>query len=243
MIMKCDGAVVLGPYEALLFDMDGTILMSLAAAERAWSAWADRIRVPAGDVLAYMHGRRAMDTISHFLPATRDLDAEVRWLDERELEDLDGVAEVPGAGAFLRALPSRRWAVVTSANRALALKRIEAAGLPAPPVLVSSDDVSIGKPDPEGYIRATQILRVKATSCVVFEDSHAGLTAGFAAGAEVVRIVETQAADELPVRMTLDGYKGMSASLEGNSVRRAISRQQQPEWRSAVQECRSDKSP
>ena len=139
--MKCDGAVVLGPYEALLFDMDGTILMSLAAAERAWSDWAHRIRVSAGDVLGYMHGRRAMDTISHFLPTTTDIDAEVRWLDERELEDLDGVAEVPGAGAFLRALPSRRWAVVTSANRALALKRIEAAGLPAPPVLVSSDDV------------------------------------------------------------------------------------------------------
>jgi len=241
--MKCDGAVVLGPYEALLFDMDGTILMSLAAAERAWSDWAHRIRVSAGDVLGYMHGRRAMDTISHFLPTTTDIDAEVRWLDERELEDLDGVAEVPGAGAFLRALPSRRWAVVTSANRALALKRIEAAGLPAPPVLVSSDDVSIGKPDPEGYIRATQILRVKATSCVVFEDTHAGLTAGFAAGAEVVRIAGTQAADELPVRMTVDGYKAISASLEGNSVRLAISRQQQPEWRSAVQECGSDKSP
>lgn len=222
--MKPDKAVELGRYAALLFDMDGTILTSIAAAERAWSAWAQRIGAPAAQVLNYMHGRPAVDTVRLFSPATADIGAEVRWLDERELEDLDGVAEVPGAGAFLRALPAERWAVVTSANRALALKRIAAAGLPIPPVLVSSDDVSRGKPDPEGYIRAAQILRVKATSCLVFEDTRAGLKAGLAAGAEVAQIAGTQAADELPVRLTVDGYKGFSVSHEGSSVRLAFPR-------------------
>ena len=222
--MKPDKAAVLGRYEALLFDMDGTILTSIVAAERAWSAWAARVGVPAVQVLSYMHGRQAVDTIRVFSPATADIDAEVRWLDERELEDLDGVAEVPGAGAFLRALPADRWAVVTSASRALALKRIEAAGLPVPPVLVSSDDISRGKPDPEGYLRAAEILRVKATSCLVFEDTRAGLKAGLAAGAEVVQIAGTQASDELSVRLTVDGYKGFSMSREGNSVRLAFPR-------------------
>jgi sugar-phosphatase len=223
-LMKLDQAAVLGSYEALLFDMDGTILTSIAAAERAWSAWAFRIGAPAADVLSYMHGRRAADTVRLFAPATADIDAEVRWLDEREYEDLDGIAEVPGAGAFLRGLPADRWAVVTSANRALALKRIKAAGLPVPPVLVSSDDISKGKPDPEGYIRAAKILQIKATRCLVFEDTNAGLRAGLAAGAEVVQIAGTQAADELPVRGRFETYKGLSMSLETNAVRLAISR-------------------
>lgn len=219
---KSNSATVLGVYEAFLLDMDGTILTSIAAAERAWSAWAGRIGVPPANVLAYMHGRRAVDTISHFLPAAGDIDAEVRWLDDRELEDLDGVAEVPGAGEFLRALPISRWAVVTSANRTLALKRIEAAGLPIPPVLVSSDDVSRGKPHPEGYRRAAQLLSVEAIRCLVFEDTHAGLKAGFAAGAEVVQIAGTQAASDLPVRATVDDYSRLSVSVEADFVRLAI---------------------
>ncbi|WP_119388242.1 HAD-IA family hydrolase [Taklimakanibacter lacteus] len=223
-LTKPDETTVLGRYDAFLFDMDGTILTSIAAAERAWSAWAARIGAPAADVLSYMHGRLALDTVGRFAPATADLDNEVRWLDQRELEDLDGIEEVPGAGAFLRALPAERWAVVTSANRALALKRIAAAGLPVPPLLLTSDDVSRGKPDPEGYIRAAQSLRVEPTSCLVFEDTRAGLKAGLAAGAQVVQIAGTQAADDLPVRLTVDGYEGFSVSREGNAARLAIVR-------------------
>jgi mannitol-1-/sugar-/sorbitol-6-phosphatase len=223
LLTKLDEATVLGRYDAFLFDMDGTILTSIAAAERAWSAWAHRVGASADEVLSYMHGRLAVDTVRRFAPATADIDNEVRWLDAREFEDLDGIEEVPGAGIFLRALPAERWAVVTSANRNLAVKRIAAAGLPTPPVLVTSEDVSRGKPDPEGYIRAAQILKVNAASCLVFEDTRAGLKAGLAAGAEVVQIAGTQAAGDLPVRLTVDGYEGFSVSREDNSVRLVIS--------------------
>lgn len=216
--------VLLGRYDAFLFDMDGTILTSIAAAERAWGAWAHRIEASPAEVISYMHGRLAVDTVRRFSPATADIDVEVRWLDARELDDLEGIEEVPGAGAFLRALPAERWAVVTSANRALALKRIAAAGLPTPPLLLTSDDVSRGKPDPEGYIRAAQTLAVEPASCLVFEDTRAGLKAGLAAGAEVVRIAGTQAADDLPVKATVDGYRGFSVRREGDSVRLAIPR-------------------
>jgi sugar-phosphatase len=222
--MQLEESLILGSYDALLFDMDGTILTSIAAAERAWSAWAARVGISAYEVLSYVHGRTAVDTIRHFLPPTADINAEVRWLDELELADLDGIAEVPGAGAFLRTLPTDRWAVVTSANRVLATKRIMAAGLPLPSVLVSSDDVSRGKPDPEGYLRALQILGVDATACLVFEDTHAGMRAGLAAGAEIIQIAGTQKPDELPVRMTVESYQRLSLSLEGNSMRICVSR-------------------
>jgi hypothetical protein len=108
--VQLEESLILGSYDALLFDMDGTILTSIAAAERAWSAWAARVGISAYEVLSYVHGRTAADTIRHFLPPTADINAEVRWLNELELADLDGIAEVPGAGAFLGTLPIDRWA-------------------------------------------------------------------------------------------------------------------------------------
>jgi len=217
-------AVSLGPYEALLFDMDGTILTSSAAAERAYAAWARRAGVSEDAVLGYFHGRRAIDTISHFAPPSMDVDAEARWLEAYELEDLQGITAKPGAIRLLNTLPADRWAVVTSSSRELARKRIAAAGLPFPEYLVSSDDITRGKPDPEGFLRAASTLSVEPNRCLVFEDTQAGLQAGRAAGAEVVQIAGTQIAGELPVRLTVDGYEGFSVSREGNSLRLAISR-------------------
>ena len=87
-------------FDAFLFDMDGTILTSIPAVERAWTAWADRIGAPAEDVLHYLHGRPARDTIARFAPQGADIPAEVAWLDAREMEDLDGIAAIAGATAL-----------------------------------------------------------------------------------------------------------------------------------------------
>lgn len=178
----------MGPYAALLFDMDGTILTSIAAVERAWRAWAHRVNVSEASVLHYMHGRRALDTIRHFLPNVAEgvAQAEAAWLEACEMQDMDGISEIPGARAFLSALPKGRWAVVTSATRPLALQRIAAAGLPLPEVLIAADDVDRGKPDPAGYLMAAAALQVDAADCAVFEDAPAGIASGRAAGAQVI---------------------------------------------------------
>lgn len=205
-------SVRLSPVAGFLFDMDGTILTSIAPVERAWTAWALRIGAVPADVLGYMHGRRAVDTIVHFAPEGADIGAEVAWLDAREHEDMDGVNEVSGAGDFLRGLPADRWAVVTSANRALAMARIGAAGLPVPPLLISSDDVSVGKPDPQGYLAAARALQVDPAACVVFEDVLAGIMAGSAAGAKVVRISGAHGSHSPLVAATIDSYHQISIS-------------------------------
>jgi len=210
---------MLGPYEAILFDMDGTLLTSIAAVERAWTAWANRVGLPPNDVVSYMHGRTAVDTMRHFLPDIADIATEARWLDDLEVEDLEGVAEVSGAGAFLRSLPGNRWAVVTSATRRLAIKRIEAAGLPAPSILISANDILRGKPNPEGYLKAAHVLGVGPRKCVVFEDAQAGMKAGFAAGADVIQVAGTHTPDSLPVKLTVDGFLGLTAMVEGKSIR------------------------
>lgn len=210
----------LGPYQALLFDMDGTILTSIAAVERSWRAWAERAGVPPGAVLDYMHGRRAVDTIRHFLPPSSDPAPEVRWLDDLELDDLDGIAAIPGALTFLERLPPDRWAIVTSANRRLALARIAAAGLPLPAVLVSSDDVTKGKPDPQGYLWAAELLKVDPSHCLVLEDAPSGLRAGVAAGADVLRIAGTRGEDDdIPLVGTWQGYEGVGIDLVARGLR------------------------
>lgn len=169
--------------DAVLFDMDGTLVDSNALVEQMWSAFAREQRVDAGEVIAFAHGVPSIDTLRHFLPHSADVGSWFARISRWEHEHFDGVVEVDGARALLEALPADAWAVVTSALRGPAAVRLDAVGFPAPRVLIGADDVSAGKPNPEGYLAAARALDVDATRCVVFEDTVAGIRAARAAGA------------------------------------------------------------
>jgi sugar-phosphatase len=178
-------------FAGFLFDMDGTLLTSIAAAERVWTAWARRHGVDVATLLATMHGKRAQDTVRALqLPGIDPL-AEAAAITQAEIDDVAGIEPIAGAAEFLAALPRHRWAIVTSAPRALALRRIAAAGLPTPEVLITADDVARGKPAPDGFVLGAQRLGLSARDCLVFEDTAAGIGAAEAAGAAVVVISAT----------------------------------------------------
>lgn len=177
--------------DAVLFDMDGTLVDSTAVVVRLWRQWAARHGVDPEAVLAVSHGRRGDDVVAEFALAGTDVPAEVAWLAARELTDRDGIVPVRGAAALLDALPVERVAVVTSATRQLAAVRMGAAGLAVPPVLVGADEVTRGKPDPEGYREAARRLGVDVARCLVVEDAPAGLEAGRASGARVIAVATT----------------------------------------------------
>jgi sugar-phosphatase len=184
-------------FRAFLFDMDGTVLTSIAAAERVWATWARRHGVDVETFLPTIHGARAIDTIRRLdLPGV-DAEEQARWITTAELEDVEGVAEVAGAAVFLKSLPADQWAIVTSAPRALALRRMAAAGIPEPAVMVTAEDVSAGKPDPAGYRLAAHKLGVEMGECLVFEDAAVGIQAAEAADAKVVVITSTH---DQPIR-------------------------------------------
>src|SRR5262245_42020123 len=127
-------------FAAFLFDMDGTLLDSIAAANRVWTRWAEKQGIDPAPVLRTIHGSRAVDSIRRLNLPGVDAEREADAITRAEIADVDGVVAIPGASPFLQSLPSDRWAVVTSAPRALAERRLEAAGLPAPPLLVTAED-------------------------------------------------------------------------------------------------------
>lgn len=179
------------PIDAVLLDMDGTILNSIRTAERIWSAWARHHGVDLEAFLPTIHGVQAVETIRRLGLAGIDPEIEAAAITRAEINDVEGIEAIPGAGAFLSALSGGRWGIVTSAPRALALRRIEAAGLPAPPLLVAAEDVTHGKPAPDCFHLAAERLGTRADWCLVIEDSVAGVAAAERAGATVLVVTAT----------------------------------------------------
>jgi sugar-phosphatase len=180
----------------VLFDMDGVLVDSRTIVERTWRRWAARHGLDPESLLKVAHGRRTQDTLQEVAPHLATTD-ELAWLEAAEAADEDGLVPVPGAARLLATLPSVPWAVVTSAGPDLARRRLVAAGLPRPPVLVSSGDVARGKPTPDGYLAAAARLAVAPAEAVVFEDAPAGIAAGRAAGCTVIGVATTHSASQL----------------------------------------------
>ena len=154
--------------------------------ERLWREFAARWDLDPDDVIEHAHGRPTESTVSYFLPAV-EVEAELRIFERDEL-DGEGVVAIAGAPALVTSLVGLPTALVTSATRSLARHRMELGGMTVPDVLVGSDDVTHGKPDPEPFLRAAGLLGVRPERCLVLEDSRAGLEAAAAAGMAALQV-------------------------------------------------------
>ncbi|MCK2082991.1 HAD-IA family hydrolase [Aeromonas sp. 3925] len=173
--------------EALLLDMDGTLVHSTTEVETVWRLWCQGHRLDPAPVLAMCHGVRSREVIRALAPQL-GLAREVALLDELEIQHA-GVAEpIAGARTLLAALPPARWALVTSASQRVARHRLASAGLPLPRWLIGAEDVERGKPDPEPYLLAARHLGLAPADCLVFEDAPAGIRSALQAGCQVVQI-------------------------------------------------------
>lgn len=183
-------------FAAILFDIDGVLIDSLRVVERAWRRWAAEQHIPADDVLAVIHGRTAREVVGMFAPDV-DVAQHALLVSCYEAQDGGDLAVVPGARECIGIARRGRWAVVTSGDRKLAAARLAAVGLPAPEILVTADDVTNGKPDPEPYQRAAGELAIPAAECVVVEDAPAGVLAAKRAGMTVLAVTTTHTAAAL----------------------------------------------
>jgi mannitol-1-/sugar-/sorbitol-6-phosphatase len=181
------------PFAAVISDLDGVLVDSSAPTVRVWRAWGERHGLDGAAIQAANHGRPGRAVIAEHV-APELVDEETEWLARGETLDTEGVLAMPGAADVL-ALST--VAICTSCQEPLARARLAAAGLSVPDVLVTSDQVTRGKPAPDPYLLAAERLGVDPAACLVFEDAPAGIASARAAGMTVWAVTTTHGAGEL----------------------------------------------
>jgi len=181
---------------AILFDLDGVLVDSTQAVDREWREWARRKGVDGDAIMAIAHGVRSLEVIQRVAPHL-DAEAEAREIENEEAHDQQGVKVMPGAVDLVLSIPDGRWGVVTSGSRLLATARLSFGGLPVPKVLVTSDDVTYGKPHPEPYLKGAELLGFDPADCLVIEDAPAGIQSARTGGMKVIGITSTYPAAAL----------------------------------------------
>jgi sugar-phosphatase len=168
---------------AILADLDGTLVDSVASSERAWSAFARRRGLDEEETHRFAMGRPTRETIATLVPEAERA-AEQARVDRDEVDDAGSVVAYPGAVEVLAGpIPI---AVVTSGSTALATARLRGAGLEAPAVLITADTITRGKPDPEPFLLGAREIGVDPALCLALEDAPAGIESARAAGMSVV---------------------------------------------------------
>ncbi|MCO7260574.1 sugar phosphatase [Dickeya zeae] len=212
--MECKG---------FLFDLDGTLVDSLPAVERAWSNWAIDHDIAPQTVLDFIHGKQAITSLRHFLAGASEetIQREFVELEQVEATDTAGIVAMPGAQALLTRLDELDipWAIVTSGTVPIAHARHREAGLSAPREFITAEQVARGKPNPDAYLLGAERLGLSPAECVVVEDAPAGVLSGLAAGCKVIavkapadtpRLDEVDAAlsslEQLQISLTADGW-------------------------------------
>jgi sugar-phosphatase len=179
--------------DAVLFDLDGTLVDSTASVLRNWRRIATMLGRDGEDLVGDLHGIPGRQVLRMIEPGLSE--DRIRELDQAlidgEVTDTRDVTATDGALRLLEAIPADRWAIVTSGPRRLALARSRAAGLPVPPVMVTADDVRDGKPDPAPFLLAARRMGLSPERCLVIEDAPAGITAARAAGCAVLGVLST----------------------------------------------------
>ncbi|MET7714094.1 HAD family phosphatase [Streptomyces sp. NPDC005407] len=191
--------------EAVLMDLDGTLVFSEDVHRRAWQAFFETwgVAVTDADYEQHYMGRRPSDVIAGVPgPWTgTDAAAALATMTAFTLEHAGSVKVVPGAAALIRQLRVKYpISVVTSAGAQWAqylLKDVlDVRDLVD--VVIASEEITCGKPSPEGYLRACAALRARPEQCLAFEDSPSGIRALVAAGVrDIVGVTTTAAAADL----------------------------------------------
>ncbi len=188
------------PVWAALFDWDGVVIDSASAHERSWERLAEETGHPLpSDHFLKGFGMRNEVIIPELLGWSRD-PAQVKGLSRRKEElyrDIvraEGVTLLPGVLPYLRALREAGIPRVigSSTQRENIELILEVMGLESFfHLMVTSEDVRHGKPDPEVFLKAAALAGVEPGNCVVFEDAHHGIEAALAAGMTAIGVLTT----------------------------------------------------
>jgi sugar-phosphatase len=204
------GADIWSP-AAILADLDGTLVDSVASSERAWGALARRRGLDEQETHRFAMGRPTRETIALLVPEDERA-AEQAQVDRDEVDDAGSVLAYPGAAELLAGpIPV---AIVTSGSTELATARLRGAGLEVPEVMITADSIKNGKPHPEPFLLGAEALGVEPARCLALEDAPPGIESARAAGMPVVAFRTTHPDAELDrATVVLDSLADVVARL------------------------------
>ncbi|TCD62951.1 hypothetical protein EIP91_006214 [Steccherinum ochraceum] len=190
--------------DAILFDMDGTLIDSTPGVLKAWEIFAADYGLNAVQVAHETHGRRLYDTLREYCKI-RDEETLQREIARFEQAVIDGgPIALPGALALLKQIGAGSpesgagWTIVTSATSLYTRQALPRCGVPLPPMgLVTSDDVAHGKPHPAPYLAGARRLGADPTRCLVIEDAPSGLLSGRAAGCKTIAVCTSHTREKI----------------------------------------------
>jgi len=191
----------------LLFDNDGVVVDTMPGAIQAWREWGNRY-YQGFELTPQWHGQKASEIVAQLVP-DEEYELALDYINQLELEKASATTFINGTKHFLDQLPTSNWNIVTGASFVLAKKRLDVAGLEVPKTLVSADDVSKGKPDPEGYLLGASRIGIEINQCVIFEDAPAGLLAGQRAGAKLLVGLGEQTLDSV-ADLVIKDFEGIA---------------------------------
>ncbi|KAF8973818.1 HAD-like domain-containing protein [Flammula alnicola] len=190
--------------DAILFDMDGTLIDSTPGVLQAWKTFSADYNLGDSTAIAHAtHGRRLYDTLKEYC-GINDEDRLLEEIDRFEDAVIEGgPAALVGAIELVSKVSripashpssSSKWTIVTSASNKYAPRALERSGVPLPSLgLITSNDVTQGKPHPAPYLAGASRCEVDPKKCLVIEDAISGLKAGRAAGSLTLAVCTSTA--------------------------------------------------
>ena len=209
-------AVIGQTFDAVLFDMDGTLIDSTPAVRRSWFAWCVEHGIDPS-FLEGAHGQPGRDIVASLVPP-EEFEAAFERIQQLEIAEVSDITVLPGAAEALSAIGEYRKAIVTSCTRPLATARLTASGLVPPQVVVTADDVQRGKPDPEPFALGAHQLGFNPSRCLVVEDAPAGLRSAHEAGCTTLAVAGTHPAAELNADLVITSLTELEFSATANGI-------------------------
>ncbi|KAI0722238.1 phosphatase [Cerioporus squamosus] len=198
-------------FDAILFDMDGTLVDSTDGVVGAWELFAEKYPgLDVTQVLSSSHGVRTVENLKRFCGVTDpgEQEREARRFEdaivtESKKNGRHGIVALPGVREIMQELgphcklPKPKWAICTSATISYASAALAAAGIPVPDVFVVSEDVEKGKPEPDPYLLGAKRAGVDPSRCLVVEDAPAGVRSGRAAGSKTLGLITSHSREQM----------------------------------------------
>ncbi|MHA8052917.1 HAD family hydrolase [Aquirufa sp. Wall-65K1] len=212
------------PVEAVLLDMDGVVVDNLPYHVDAWLLFCEQHGIPLTREVFYrdLNGMNSKDTFEWFYGRSMSRE-EIEHLEEKKEAIYRGFyaahrVAAPGLISFLEGLKEQGipCALATSAGQGnidfivdgLAIRHFFQA-------IVGGAEVKKGKPDPEIYLKAADILGAKYENCWVVEDSLQGIQAGLSAGMKVVGMTSSHTATELAhTQIQVPNFEGLLSLIQ-----------------------------